>query len=342
MKVRFTSPKEQQPTTDDGLKVIYAPAKRVAYRIRWYLILLLVSSPVLWFLGTLLGGMLLLEAPAHTLLPLTEVRALESGRVHQLHVRSGDRVAAGSLLVQLESPTLMTQQRLLQERLSSGLPGSLVAPQQHRLLLEQSERAGQRVLTLERLLARGAATRGELDAARDLYAERLAAVAELERLQSPRRLPDEALQRSELALVEQRLQQLDIRTEAAALVHEVYVHAGEAVGPGTLLLQLRSQGEPAILVYLDARQRQLARPGQPLRLRMPDHQWLEARVSDIPPLTGRVPAALRAPFDNASPGLILHVEPLEPLPARWQLDNLPLTARFPNALQRWWQQRQAN
>ena len=51
MKIRFNSDKERNPTQDGGLKVLYAPGKRVAFRLRWYLILLLISSPLLWFFG---------------------------------------------------------------------------------------------------------------------------------------------------------------------------------------------------------------------------------------------------------------------------------------------------
>lgn len=87
MKIRFTSEKERHPETDQGLKVIYAPARRTAYRLRWYLILLLVASPALWLGSSLLRNQLLIEAPAYTRQPLTEIRALESGLVSQIHVR---------------------------------------------------------------------------------------------------------------------------------------------------------------------------------------------------------------------------------------------------------------
>ncbi|WP_303844683.1 hypothetical protein [Aeromonas sobria] len=54
MKVTFNPPKKQDATSDQGIRVLYAPAKRIAFRARWYLILLLAFSPViilLWYLG---------------------------------------------------------------------------------------------------------------------------------------------------------------------------------------------------------------------------------------------------------------------------------------------------
>lgn len=51
MKIKFSSAKEQQPTQEQGLQVLYAPGKRLAFRVRWYLILLAVLSPLLWLIG---------------------------------------------------------------------------------------------------------------------------------------------------------------------------------------------------------------------------------------------------------------------------------------------------
>lgn len=95
MKIRFSSSKEQQPTQDQGLQVLYAPGKRLAFKLRWYLILLAVLSPLLWLLGSWLLGALLVEAPAQLVLANTELRAREPAQVQQILVRPGERVEAG-------------------------------------------------------------------------------------------------------------------------------------------------------------------------------------------------------------------------------------------------------
>ncbi|MCB4714643.1 hypothetical protein LHK99_28755 [Klebsiella quasipneumoniae] len=41
----------QQCPQEQGLQVLYAPGKRLAFRVRWYLILLAVLSPLLWLIG---------------------------------------------------------------------------------------------------------------------------------------------------------------------------------------------------------------------------------------------------------------------------------------------------
>ena len=70
MKIRFDSRKELNPTQEQGLNVLYAPGKRTAFRVRWYLILFLVASPLIWLGGKLAYGMLMIDAPAQLRLPI--------------------------------------------------------------------------------------------------------------------------------------------------------------------------------------------------------------------------------------------------------------------------------
>jgi len=52
MKVRFVKPEASDPNRDRGVEVPYAPGKRHLARWRWYLILLVVSSPFLFFVAS--------------------------------------------------------------------------------------------------------------------------------------------------------------------------------------------------------------------------------------------------------------------------------------------------
>lgn len=104
MKIRFDSRKELSPTQEQGLSVLYAPGKRMAFRVRWYLILFLVASPLIWLGGKLAYGMLMIDAPAQLRLPILEVRARDAGRVDQLFVMAGEQVQVDQPLVNLDNP----------------------------------------------------------------------------------------------------------------------------------------------------------------------------------------------------------------------------------------------
>jgi hypothetical protein len=49
MKVRFKGLRTPEPEQQRGFKVSYGPGKRQAFRWRWYLMLALVLSPVIYF-----------------------------------------------------------------------------------------------------------------------------------------------------------------------------------------------------------------------------------------------------------------------------------------------------
>lgn len=338
MKVRFTSAKEREPTQDGGLKVIYAPSKRVAYRLRWYLILLIVSSPVIWFTGKLLSSMILIDMPARTVQPIIDVRALEGGVVRQINVVIGDQVDSGALLLSLENSALQAQHQAISDTLETqSLTGS-PAQRQQQILHKQVERAHLRSVNLEHLVRIGAATRGELDQAHELLNERQMALAEYEHKLEPTNDQQIYTRRNQndLITLDKRLEQLQIKAKSDAIIRDIVVNEGEAVGSGTLLMQLQKNDKVKIEVYLDARQRELAHIGQPLKLHLPNGQVLDAEVTSEPKVMTRLPPGMRSAFDDTSK-LLLMVEPVEPLPMEWQLDNLPLTARFPNQVQRWLQ-----
>ena len=104
MKIKFSSAKEQQPTQEQGLQVLYAPGKRMAFRLRWYLILLAVVSPLLWLVARWALALWLIEAPAQLHLPGAELRARDGAQVDQVLVQPGQRVKAGEVLVRLDNP----------------------------------------------------------------------------------------------------------------------------------------------------------------------------------------------------------------------------------------------
>lgn len=337
MKVRFTSNKERNPTQDGGLKVIYAPSKRIAYRLRWYLILLVVASPFLWFASKLVGATVLLETPARIVQPIAEVRALESGVVRSLNVEIGEQVSSGTLLLSLENPTLMAQYQAISDTLEMLVQNGTPRERQQNILQQQIERAHLRTLEVERLVRMGAATQGELNQARDLLNERQAALAGLERSLEPSNEQQLYTRRnqSDLLVLDKRLEQLQITTNSDAIIGDILVNEGEAVGPGTLLMQLQQSDNVEIEVYLDARHRARAHIGQSLKLRLPDGQWIDATVSSEPQLVTRLPEGIRPAFDTKASKLLLTVETLEPLEQKWLINNLPLTARFPNKARNW-------
>ncbi|VVM98228.1 hypothetical protein PS862_05272 [Pseudomonas fluorescens] len=338
MKIRFNSNKEHNPTQEHGLNVLYAPGKRMAFRLRWYLILFLVASPLLWLVGKLLYGFLLIDAPAQLHLPIQDVRAREAGRIEQVLVTAGDHVQTDQLLTKVDN--LEWRVRLLQLAAMPVAPRQLgdndLATKERQLLRATTNRAEQRVQQLESLVRQGAATHGEVLAAqaeRDGLQSNLLAFERREQLAhlSPQGFDLEVIQQNtEQQWLKTRLEALSVTAPQSGRIAEVLVSPGENVGPGTLLMRLEQLTDPLLWIYLEPLYINYAQTGQPLKVHMPDGEWLDAHVVQAVDSASRTPLVLRGPFAASEMGLQVAAKFDQPLPARWRIDQLPLNVRFPN------------
>lgn len=334
MKVRFASVKERSPDLEQGLKVLYGPSRRVAYRLRWYLILLVVASPLLWLGGRLRLVALQRRAPAQLVLATTELRAPDGGTVERVLVQ------AGQLLVQLDNP----QWHL---RLDQLRPANPAGPDRlgRSALALQGESVGLQGQMVD--LFRSLHQQGGLSSAELLAAEVQLKLFQVNLLDLQRRLRQERYQvegdpiatlreERERAWLRARLGKLGLRAPRGGRVMEVLVSPGESVGPGSLLLRLERPDPPQLWIYLRPEQAGWAEPNRSVEVQMPNGHWRQAQVLAPADLARRLPAGLPAPL--GSEGLTLQVPArlLEPLPAGWQVDQLPLQVRFPHEWRRKW------
>lgn len=342
MKIRFDSRKELSPTQEQGLTVLYAPGKRMAFRVRWYLILLLVASPLIWLGGKLVYGMWMIDAPAQLRLPILEVRARDAGRVEQLFVKAGEQVRADQPLANLDNPEWRA--RLAQLAAippdTTRLANTKLGGRERQLLKTRIARGEDRVQVLNELVTRGAVSRGEVLAAKselDSFRADLLAFERREQQANLTPVGDErenAQRVAEQKWLQTRLTALPVTASQSGRVAEVLVNPGENVGAGTLLMRIEQLEDPLLWIYLEPLNISYAAIGQPLRVRMPDGEWLTAHVVQAVDSAGRTPTVLRGPFAASEMGLQVAARFDRPLPPRWRIDQLPLNVRFPTD----WQQ----
>jgi len=329
MKIRFDSPKEARPTEDGGLRVIYAPGKRMAFRLRWYLLMLLVASPLLWLGGSWLLGVERIEAPARIYVPTLQVRAFDAGQVREVMVTPGQPVQAGELLLRLDNPEWRERLALLAE--SGDAPGADAGqlPARERRVLQAALAAAERRLAeARRLFAMGAATRGEVLEAEAEGTARQQQLLQFEQRQIQPEPADQRQRRLEREWLEQRLAGLEVRAPEAGRVVGVEVVPGERVAPGLPLLSLEREHQVQMWVYLPARHAAYAHPGQPLTLLLPDGSRRAAMVTRQVYDTAQVPEELLPPFSSTARTLLVLVTPRDPLPPMWRINNLGLQVRF--------------
>ncbi|HSC84776.1 MAG TPA: HlyD family secretion protein, partial [Pseudomonas sp.] len=211
-------------------------------------------------------------------------------------------------------------------------PDEALRARERQILQRLLGSAEQRLTQLAGLQAAGAATRGEVQAARDERERRQRDLLQFEQRQAPPLTPDSSRQQRELerSWLQTRLQGLELAAPVAGVVSEVLVSEGENVGPGTLLLRQHRLGEAQLWVYLDPREAKYAVPGQAFHVLLPDGSRLPAEVLRLVEDSIAVPAELQPAFSAPRRHLRLLARIKGELPPQWRIDRLGLTARFPH------------
>jgi multidrug resistance efflux pump len=352
MKVRFRSPKQQAPEREQGMRVSYAPAKRVMARWRWYLILILVSLPLIYLVGQILYGWLIVSAPGYVTLRKTPVNSQIAGVLLDLRVRTGETVSAGAVLARLQSEAMdgreavLTAEREARERALAAAPKlSFDHSRTQRRLSLAAEMVAYRRRNrddVQFLFEQGAATRAELQAAENRLHEALLnyenVEADLARMQAQivrasATGEDELVRlqvvRAELAALHQAREALILHSPSAGRVLELLAEAGQSLAPGDPILLLGDTSQPEIVAYLDSRYAAYADKGQPVTVQFQNGLSVPGIVIRVPEMTRRLPAAVSSPMGSRENRLLVPIQLLPGGTPEHLVEGLPVTVRFP-------------
>jgi len=352
MRVRFRSAKQQAPEREKGMRVTYAPAKRVMARWRWYLILLLVSLPLIYLVGQILHGWLVVSAPGYVALRKVPVNSQGAGVLVDLAVRTGQAVPAGAVVATMDSVDLDRRKAVLtaEHEARQRAPGAPPGLALERSRVQRRLALAAEVVTFQRrhrddvqfLFDQGAATRAELSLAeRQLHAALLDYEnlhADLTRMQveiDRAAMPDAearvraAVLQAELAALDRAREVLALKSPIAGRVLELLAEIGQSLAPGDPILVLGDASQPEIHAYLAARYADYARAGQPVTVHFQDGRRRSGVVIRPPEVTRRLPAAVSSPMGSRENRLLVPIQLLEGDASEHLVEGLPVTVRFP-------------
>jgi HlyD family secretion protein len=259
----------------------------------------------------------------------------EGGRIEELTVDSGDRVAEGTMLFRLDASVQSAQRneaaaKLQQTRAQlANLEAALRRPEEIAVLEAQEERAqaqlglSQAELDRQRtLFERGIAAKAQYDQARTAFERDKAALAEVQRQIDAGQIAgrsgeigaaEAAVQANEAALMqaETRLAKRQVKAPSDAQVQDVYFRAGETVNAGQPVLALLPPANRRIRFYVPEPLLATIALGQTVGLSCDScKDGLQARISFI-----SSEAEFTPPVIFSEPiGLPVTVTPAEPEP----------------------------
>jgi len=341
VKVKFDSPKSKNPDAKDGLKVPYAPAKRVFPKWRWFLVVLIVCSPFLYFMFKIGSSLFFSISPGVLQMERAAVTAPRACVVESVSARQGEIAKEGEVLFTIKPTSQPERLQVLKaerDALLEYYPAPSGTPRLKELLsLAKQELEYRRKILkdTEELFEKGAATRAELNSAKSAFASAAANYI---------RLKDE-LVKSETAVdlqYEVRLKQLeaeikaletaekpiDVTSPVNGVIAEVFVTPNQSLAQGDVLATVADRDSVTFATYVEPEDLHFVSVERPVRLRFPGGKVIKAKVKEMPTRAQTVPPQLKDPFSENEVAVKVVLEPIEPVPANLLMEGMPFSTHW--------------
>nr|WP_086937462.1 HlyD family efflux transporter periplasmic adaptor subunit [Thaumasiovibrio occultus] len=346
MKVEFKLDKQQAPTSDKGVKVVYGPAKRAGYKVRWYLLLALILSPLLVMGYFLYREYVQVGAPGIiTVQPLT-ITAAGDGVVEAVYVHGGDNIEQGQALTTIRDHVVESDILFLRSELDhltqSDAGQASLKPYQAQLADAQQNLkevdaikrrydeylASQRVSQIDHATAVNLYATAE-QAVNQSQIELDQAKAELERnaLAGPITQLRMNLQR-ELNRNLTLREQLVVTSPIAGSLVDIYVQPGQRIEKGDELATISDVSSPKIIAYLSPKYIRYAQVGTQASVRLPGGQTLLATVSQPTEMASKLPPQLAKPFEGQPALIKVTLSFDDELDNQHWVEGMPVDVRF--------------
>ena len=118
MKIKFHLDKQKNPAQHGGVKINYGAGKRIAFRLRWYLILFLIISPVLIFVWYITKDKVIVESPGLLTTEPLKIQASQDAVISAVNIKQGQPAKQGNILIALDKPVLQAEIKQLENNIS--------------------------------------------------------------------------------------------------------------------------------------------------------------------------------------------------------------------------------
>jgi len=349
VRVRFDAP-PGSATESQGLAVRYAAAKRRVSSWRWYLLFAGVVALPLYFGVQLLLALVWVTAPGQVELQESFVKAGAAGHVAMLaaegqHVNAGEEVARVTPLPAVmppdpkaataagPQPLSSTEAAAEHDAAGARIDAARGALDLARRQLAERERWRR---TIDELVAQGAATAAEQQAAEahraDAEAQVVRARADLaEAGAAAQRLPGAAFSAPVAAPIAPAVApelSWPVPAPIAGRIVRASTRTGEWVAPDSEVAVIQSEAPAVVRGWLPPADARHAIEGATAALHFYDGTTVPARVLREEREATRMPPERLGPLAVRGQAIVLVLVPLEPLPERYRVHELPVEVRF--------------
>lgn len=324
-------------------KMVYGPATRKLPKWQWYLLAVVILSPVLYFFGKIFLNLFLITASGFISTDTMTIRAPYDAYVANIHVHLANKVEIGDLLIALHSPSLNAQIAALQANITSlqtlqesytdeTLPALLKAEVTATRHVKETQSY---YADIERNYKKGLTTVMNLSAAESNYS---AAQNNLEQIQAQITKQQDTFSITSqqnydqiLAPVQQTLASLQainkgllIKAEQAGVVTSLTTQGNEFVDKGMPLMTLNTNHNWHVTAFFEGKSVAALHPGQRVILLLPDFTILSGHIMNQPSMT-QSETQMFVVLQNPNQRLVAYISFDEPLPKKYQVNGMQIT-----------------
>ncbi|MDD9158460.1 HlyD family efflux transporter periplasmic adaptor subunit [Aliivibrio sp. S4TY2] len=347
MKVKFHLEKNKQPTTDNGMKVVYGNAKRGGYRIRWYSILALVLSPLFVMLYLFFQEYILTIAPGIITSNPVILTAPQDGLVIEINSKEGGNVFQNENVLYLEDNVLNEDISFLRRELKNVVNSKVTIKDDFDPYLLAVNNARLNLIKITKIkekydgyIKEGKVSQVDYAAIISMYsnAQNLKTNADIELRQA--KINEHQLNlaggiaqvirglNQELVTKLSQYNSLNIRSPLDGNILDIHAVVGQRVKKGDDLVTVSSKLEPFVIVYLEPKYISKAIEGASVTIILPNRERLKGYVYLAIETTSKLPTQLAKPFEGAKALLKVKVMFNDKLEKNSWVEGMPVHVSF--------------
>ena len=322
----------------------YGQGKRTPPKLRWVLIVCVISIPLFYLMYMLLDETILADFQGVVVFDTLTIRTPDAGYVETLYVEEGEHIKKGQDLLQFKSPELDSQLTYLQqekERIEQRV--SLVDSKSTVVLEANLENLKKDIVKsqaiYDKFLAyykpKGHLTSLSLEQARKNVVNAKQAYSQLQHQIKQVKLENDVLMevnyKRRIEEVNQKIRQVEIKKQyflikspAKGSVKEIDVHPGEFLPAGEEIIQIVTKNNLHVVAFIDSNHSEEVRPKTKVTLKFPDHFSVKGEVVNVPSYADKTPLSFQNPLATRENKLVVIIEIKQALPEKYRVFGLPV------------------
>ncbi|MDX2346270.1 MAG: efflux RND transporter periplasmic adaptor subunit [Legionella sp.] len=322
----------------------YGQGKRTPPKLRWFMIIGLISIPLIYLVYMLLDETVFAEFQGVVVFDTVKIRAPAAGYVETLYVNEGEHVKRGKALLQFKSPALNTEIGYLKqekERIDKQIENinrkSTESLREQLAVLEKDILSSQLVYQKfsKYFKANGHMASLELEQARKNVVSAKQAYSQLKhqikQVVLENDLMIEVNYKRKQEEVNNKIQQAElkkkyflIKSPAKGAVKHIEIHRGEFLPAGQDIIDIVTKNDLHVVAFIDPKEAEIIRPGITVTMTFPDNFKTKGEVVSVPNYADKTPMTFQNPLATRENKLIVIVKFKEELPEEYRVFGLPV------------------